>query len=385
MKMVRITRGEESKLTSWYFRTDWKLIGLLSALFLVSVIMMISAGSAEANRLSHPWYFFLQKAAPFYLLGIFSFFFCSMLNKKMILYIAWIMFAVGMGCMVLTLIQHNAINGSTRWVFFGGFRFLPADMLKPALVILTAWFLQRLQGIYGENIFLNKEVFQFKKDSWWPYLIAFMLCFGIMVKQPDLGTGLLFGCVVLVMTLVAGMPLKLFGTICAVGISGVFVYAMTTMSHVQNRVSQIFYVPPRTQVWYSLNAIRHGGLFGSGDEAYVQEVLPEATNDFIFAAIVENWGAIAACVLIAILYAILKVLINHAISAKDDFVIYALTGTAALFFGQICFNLMTSLHVILNKGMTLPFVSYGGGSFVFFCVLFGMILALIREDIWNNR
>lgn len=383
MKMVRITRGEESKLTNWYFGTDLKLVGLLTVLLLASVIMMITAGSAEANRLSHPWYFFLQKAIPFYLIGIFSFFFCSMLNKKWILYLAWAMFVVGMGCMILTLVQHGTINGSTRWVTICGFRFLPADVLKPALIMLTAWFLQRLQGIYGENIFC-KGMLKFRKDSWWPYIIAFLICFGIMVKQPDLGTGLLFAGVFLIMALVAGMPIKMFGIICAVGGSAVLVYAMTTMSHIQTRVDQIFYVPPRTQVWYSLNAIRHGGLFGSGAEAYVQEVLPEATNDFIFAAIVENWGAIAACVLIAILYAILKVLINHAISAKDDFVIYALTGTATLFFGQICFNLMTSLHILLNKGMTLPFVSYGGGSFISFCVLFGMILALIREDVWNN-
>lgn len=383
--MVRITRGEESRLTNWYFRTDKKLISLLAILLLASIIMMLSAGSAEANRLSQPWYHFLQKATPFYLLGIFSLFFCSMLNKKWILYIAWLMFAFGMGCMVLTLIQHNAINGSTRWVFLGGVRFLPADVLKPALIMLTAWFMQRLQGIYGQNIFWNKEAFKFSKDSWWPYIIAFMICFGIMVKQPDLGTGILFGGVVLIMALVAGMPIKLFGMVCALGITGVFGFAIATMSHIQNRMAQIFYVPPRTQVWYSLNAIRHGGLMGSGDEAYVQEVLPEATNDFIFAAIVENWGAIAACILIAVLFAILKVLVEHAIVAKDNFVIYALTGTAALFFGQICFNLMTSLHIFINKGMTLPFVSYGGGSFVSFCILFGMVLALIREDIWNNR
>ena len=81
---------------------------------------------------------------------------------------------------------------------------------------------------------------------------------------------------------------------------------------------------------------------------------------------------------------ILNNLIKHAIYAKDDFVIYAITGAAALFGGQICFNLMTALHLLINKGMTLPFVSYGGVSFVTYCVLFGMILALIREDTWNK-
>ncbi len=381
--MVRITRGEESKLTSWYFRTDWKLIGLLVGLFFFSVIMMVTAGSAEASRMAHPWYYFLQKATPFYLLGIFFLFFCSMLNKKLILYMSWAMLVVGVASLFFTLFQHSAINGSTRWVNLGGITFMPADVLKPALIMLTAWFLQRLQGIYGENIF-TKEVLKFKKDSWLPYILIFAICVIIMAKQPDIGTAILFAGVVFVMVFVAGMPLKLFFATVGIGISGLFVYALS-MSHIQNRIAQMIHVPPRTQVWYSLNAIRHGGLFGSGDEAYVQDVLPEATNDFIYAAVVESWGAIAGLFLIAILYTILKVLVNQATTAKDDFVIYALTGTAALFFGQVVFNLMTSLHILINKGMTLPFVSYGGGSFVSFCILFGMVLALIREDIWNNR
>ena len=77
-------------------------------------------------------------------------------------------------------------------------------------------------------------------------------------------------------------------------------------------------------------------------------------------------------------------IIKHAVYAKDDFVVYAATGTAALFGGQICFNLMTALHLFFNKGMTLPFISYGGISFITFCVLFGMLLAIIREDTWQN-
>lgn len=77
-------------------------------------------------------------------------------------------------------------------------------------------------------------------------------------------------------------------------------------------------------------------------------------------------------------------MIKHAVHAKDDFVIYAVTGAAALFGGQICFNLMTALHLVIDKGMTLPFVSYGGISFITFCILFGMLLAIIREDTWNK-
>ena len=86
-----------------------------------------------------------------------------------------------------------------------------------------------------------------------------------------------------------------------------------------------------------------------------------------------------------VLVLVINSLVNHAIHAKDRFVVYAITGTMALFGGQVCFNLMTALELFMNKGMTLPFISYGGASFVAFCVLFGIVLALVREDTWNNR
>ena len=104
----------------------------------------------------------------------------------------------------------------------------------------------------------------------------------------------------------------------------------------------------------------------------------------MYSAIAEDWGALIACALVVLLFMVINNLINHAIHAKDRFVLYAITGTVALFGGQVCFNLMTALHLFLNKGMTLPFISYGGVSFISFCVLFGMILALIREDTWNK-
>ena len=104
----------------------------------------------------------------------------------------------------------------------------------------------------------------------------------------------------------------------------------------------------------------------------------------MYSAIAEDWGAIVASGLVILLFVILMKMIKHAIYAKDDFVVYAVAGAAALFGGQICFNLMTALHLFLNKGMTLPFVSYGGVSFITFCILFGMLLAIIREDTWNK-
>ena len=181
----------------------------------------------------------------------------------------------------------------------------------------------------------------------------------------------------------AGLPIivlpALFGLMAVVGL-----FAFFTMPHVHNRIISWFSGTGDTyQVRQSIQSIQHGGLLGSGDDAFVKQSLPDAHTDFIFAAIAEDWGAIMACALLALLLYVLKRLMTDAINARDSFVVYAAGGAAALFGTQVCINLMSTLHIFAPKGMTLPFISYGGSSFVAFCLLFGMILAVVREDKWK--
>ncbi|MBQ6110242.1 MAG: FtsW/RodA/SpoVE family cell cycle protein [Alphaproteobacteria bacterium] len=382
--MLRITRGEDSKLTSWYFEIDRKLLTIILLLVGVGAIMMITAGAAQAAHMRppQPWFYFIVKAIPAYLVGLSGLFIFSMLNKQQIIKLSVVGALVGIIGLLVTVVHPVMMKGSARWAHIGGFGFMPADVLKPSFIILTAWFLDKMRKTFGENIFLNKQAWRFKWLSWWPYVILFGVCVLIIFRHPDIGTASLYVAVLFAMLLVAGFPLK---WLPGVGVL-VCVMAMAALSksHVRERAMDMFTVKPFTQVWYSLNSIRHGGLLGSGEEAYVKDVLPESTNDFIYSAIAEDWGALVACGLVVVLFVLFNMLINHAIHAKDRFVVYAVSGTAALFAGQICFNLMTALHLIINKGMTLPFISYGGISFISFCVLFGMVLALIREDMWNK-
>ena len=383
--MLRITRGEESKLTAWYFEIDRTLLSLILVLVCVGAVTMISAGAAQAARMTpvQPWFYFIQKAVPAYLIGLTCLFGLSMLNKRQVIRVSIVGLLVGLLGLVFTVVHPVVLKGSSRWANIGGFSFMPADVLKPSFIILTAWFLAKMHSVYGGDIFLNKDAWKINKISWWPYLALFAICIFIIFRHPDVGNSLLYVCVLFVMLFVAGFPLKMLPAM--LGVLGLMaVTALSVMPHVRARAMQMFDVAPRTQVWYSINSIRHGGLFGSGDESYVKDVLPESTNDFVYSSIAEDWGAFGACLLVVLLYFILSNLIKHATLAKDDFVVYAVTGATALFGGQICFNLMTALHLFINKGMTLPFVSYGGVSFITFCVLFGMLLAIIREDTWNK-
>lgn len=376
-------RTEESKLTSWYFEVDRRLLWALMVLIFVGVLFMVSAGSVAAERIGQPWHFFILKALPFYFIGLITLFVASMLNKKWVLGISWLNVGVGLLLLLVTLVAPHVIKGSARFVALGPFNVMPSDIMKPGFIIITAWFLATMKEKYGKDIFFNKEAWRFRWLSWWTYLAVFVPAFLIILRHPDFGTSILYFAVLSGMIFMAGLPLVIVPVLIGfIGLVGMF--AFFTMSHVHNRIiSWISGTGDTYQVRQSIQSIQHGGLLGSGDDAFVKQSLPDAHTDFIFAAIAEDWGAIMACALLALLLYVLKRLMTDAMNARDPFVFYAAGGAAALFGTQVCINLMSTLHIFAPKGMTLPFISYGGSSFVAFCLLFGMILAIVREDKWK--
>jgi cell division protein FtsW len=276
-----------------------------------------------------------------------------------------------------------ASHGSERWAVIGGLRLMPSDIMKPGLVVMTAWFLAKMKEKFGSDIFLNPAPWRPAWLSWWTYLVPFGLVLLILFQQPDIGTTLLFMAVVGTMLFIAGLPRKIWLPLLGL-FGGVGFLAFLFVPHVHRRVLEFIKpLDPTTQVGYSVNAIRQGGLFGMGDEAFAKESLPDAHTDFIFAALAEDWGAIMACGLLVLLLVVIRRLTVTAMSARDTFVFYAVGGTTALFATQICINLATTLGLMPPKGMTLPFISSGGSSFLGYCLLFGMILAIVREDKWK--
>jgi len=376
-------RTEESKLTSWYFETDRRLLGCLVVLIFTGMLFMVSAGSVAAERIGQPWHFFILKALPFYIIGLTTLFVASMLNKKWVLGISVVNVVVGLLLLLITLVAPHVIKGSARFVALGPFNVMPSDIMKPGFIVMTAWFLAQMKEKYGADIFFNKDAWRIRAYSWWSYFALFVPAFLIILKHPDLGTSILYFAVLSGMLFMAGLPLVivpiLLGFVAMVG-----VFAFFTMSHVHNRIiSWASGTGDTYQIRQSIQSIQHGGLLGSGDDAFVKQSLPDAHTDFIFAAIAEDLGAIMACALLGLLLYVLKRLITDAVQARDPFVFYVAGGAAALFGTQVCINLMSTLHIFAPKGMTLPFISYGGSSFVAFCLLFGMVLAVVREDKWK--
>ena len=381
-----IDRTEESILTSWYYETDRRLLWCVLTMILLSVIFVISAGSIKAEHMGQPWYYFLVKAVPFYIMGIITLLVTSFLNKKQVLWLSGANLVFGLLLLPLTVIAPHIINNSARFVKLGGLNIMPSDIMKPGFIIMTAYFLSKMKERYGANIFFNKEAWRF--DTWlsWSYYLAlFLLVVGIVFNHPDLGTSVLYLAVFSAMIFIAGLPLVLIPVLGGVGLL-MLVVAFFTFGHVHRRILAFFTGSGDTyQVDNSVDSIRHGGLLGSGDDAFVKQYLPDVHTDFIFAAIAEDLGAIMACGLLVLLFCVFRSLIQNATNARDLFVLYATGGAAALFGTQICFNMLTTLNLFAPKGMTLPFISYGGSSLLAYCLLFGMILALIREDKWKSK
>lgn len=379
-----ITRSEDSKLTSWYFEIDRRLLGCVLLMIALSAIFVVSAGSVAAERIGQSWYFYLVKAIPFYCLGLVFLFGASFLNKKWVLRVSAANLLFGLALLPLTVVAPHIINNSARFVDLGPFNIMPADIMKPGFIILTAYFLAKMKERYGSNIFFNKEAWRFDTlFSWSYYLGLFALVVFVIFNHPDLGTAVLYLLVFSAMVFIAGLPWVLIPAFVGVGLLMLTV-GYYTLGHVHRRLDAFFSGQGDTyQVDNSIDSIRHGGLLGSGDDAFVKQYLPDVHTDFIFAAIAEDLGAILACGLLILLFFVFRRLITNATRSRDLFVLYATGGTAALFGTQICFNMLTTLKMFAPKGMTLPFISYGGSSLLAYCLLFGMILALVREDKWK--
>ena len=376
-------RTEESVLTSWFFEVDRKLLTMVLVMIGIGMFFAVSAGSVAAERINQPWYFFILKGMPFYLTGLIVLFGTSMLNKKLVLKISLLDVAIGLLLLGVTFVAPHTIKGSARWVSIHGINILPADIMKPGFIILTAWFLAKMREKFGDNLFADKNAWKLHWISWWSYLAVFVPMLAIIFTHPDVGTSLLYLGVLVVMLVIAGLPWIVFCGLGAMG-CGILLLAYKIMPHVHNRIEAMLTGSgDNYQVTQSVQAIQHGGFFGKWSDAFIKQSLPDSHTDFIYAVIVEDMGAVLACLLLGLLVYLLKLLVSDALNARDKFVFYAVGGTAALFGIQIFINMVSTLRIFPPKGMTLPFISYGGSSLVGFCLLFGMVLAIVREDKWK--
>ncbi|HEX8662127.1 MAG TPA: putative peptidoglycan glycosyltransferase FtsW, partial [Brevundimonas sp.] len=262
----------------------------------------------------------------------------------------------------------NEVKGAARWVNLGPFSLQPSEFAKPSLIVCAAWMFseaQKGQGVPGVSIAFG----------------AWALTVGLLLIQPDIGQTLLITTTFMAVFFMAGVPLKWVAALAAAGMAGV-VGLYFTFSHMRDRLSR-FLSPETTdthQIDRASEAIRAGGLVGRGvGEGVMKRSVPDLHTDFIYSVGAEEFGLVLSLAMIA-LYAFIVIRgMRRAMKLTDPFEQTAAAGLFMLIGLQACINIAVNLNLIPTKGMTLPFISYGGSSMLAMGLTMGLALALTRR------
>lgn len=366
--MSSFARTDTSILGQWWWTVDRWIMGAIGVLIVIGTLLTLAASPPVAERINMDSYFFVKKHLMMLPLGLILLFGVSMVSPTMVkrLSVGLLLFALLL--MVLTLTIGEERNGAQRWLSIAGMSLQPSEFLKPSLIVFAAWMFSeqnRGTGVPGTLI----------------ALFTWALCVGMLAMQPDFGQAFLLTVVIGAMFFIAGMPMILvLGLVLAGAVGGVFAYIF--VPHVTSRIDR--FLDPASgdtfQVTTAINAFLQGGLFGRGPgEGTVKRILPDAHTDYIFAVVGEEFGMIA-CLLLVTLFAFIVLRgLARAFAAEDHFVQLATSGLLFLFGLQACINMAVNLNLLPSKGMTLPFISYGGSSLLALSLTAGMILALLRK------
>lgn len=364
-----IVQSGEAVIPRWWRTVDRVTIFCIFSLFAIGILLGFAASTPLAERNGLDPFYYVTRQAAFGGLALMVMLLVSMLNPLNIRRIGVLgFFGAVFALAMLPAFGTDFGQGAVRWFSLGFASVQPAEFLKPVFVIFTAWMIAASQEIGGPP---GKSV----------SLFAMMVIVGFLVMQPDFGQGALIVFAWSVIYFVSGAPMVILFTIMAmVAMGGVFAYANS--EHVARRIDGFLSteVDPTTQIGYATDAIRNGGLFGAGlGEGTVRWTLPDAHTDFIIAVAAEEYGVVMVYLIIALFVTIALRSYFRLMRERDTFIRLAGTGLVSLLALQAFINLGVAVRLLPAKGMTLPFVSYGGSSLIAMGISVGMLLAFTRS------
>ena len=369
---MSFSRADSSVLGRWWWTVDRWTLAAIFILVGFGYVMMLAASPAVAERIgASSRDFFIWRQVGYLALSIALMITVSLLSPRQVRRLAILGFGVGLLLTAATLVVGVEIKGGRRWLPIPGLSLQPSEFLKPCFAIVAAWLLAEVRGPGPIS-------------RWAGWLIAggcwAMIAF-LLKSQPDIGMLLVVTSVFFTQLFIAGLPVLLVGALGGLGVLG-GVGAYLTLPHVRSRVER--FLDPSTgdnyQVNVALEAFGNGGLMGTGPgEGRIKNVLPDAHADFVFAVMGEEFGMIVCALLIAVFMFIVVRGMLRLLAETDLFVILAATGLLTQFGLQAFINMGSTLHLIPTKGMTLPFVSYGGSSSLAIALGLGFLLALTRR------
>jgi cell division protein FtsW len=367
-------RGSNS-IARWFWTIDNISLFLLVAIMCFGAILITSASPAVAERVKLSSFYFVHRQLLFLGASLFIIIFFSLLSEKSLRQIALIGFVTCVLLLVGVLFFGDEVKGARRWINILGFNLQPSEFLKPFYIFITGLILSERY---------NRDDFPAFTSS----LILHSVIVILLILQPDFGMVVTFTTVLAGQFFLAGIPLWIIFVIGFAAVAGAFA-AYILLPHVARRID-LFLNSEGTenyQVDKSLEAYINGGLFGRGPgEGTVKAHIPDSHADFIFAVAGEEFGSIFCTIILLLFLAFIVRAIFQITKLDNLFKIYATAGIIMLFTLQTTFNIGVTLHLFPTKGMTLPFISYGGSSALSFAIAFGMLLNLTKKyyNITNN-
>ena len=362
-------RTDQSRLGLWWWTTDHILLGVAAILMVLGVLLSFASSPAAAARIGigDPFHFAVRQCV-FATVGAVILLSVSALSPRGVRRVAFFIYLAAIAVMMaLPIMGHNA-KGATRWLEFGGFSLQPSEFMKPALVVLVAWMFsegQKGEGVPGVSI----------------AFCLYGLAVALLLVQPDVGQTILITIAFGAAFFVAGVPMRwIAGMLAAAATGCVAIYF--AFDHVASRVHK-FPSPAASdthQIDRAQEAIAAGGLLGRGPgEGVMKRHVPDLHTDFIYSVAAEEYGLVFSLFLITLFAILVTRGLYKAMKLSDSFEQIAAAGLFVLVGQQAFINVAVNLNLIPTKGMTLPFISYGGSSMMAMGLTLGMALALTRR------
>jgi cell division protein FtsW len=364
-----VSRAERHWLADWWFTVDKLLLVAFLALIFGGVVLSLAASPAVAERIGiEDSYYFVKRQAVFAIPGVLVLIAVSFLDPRTVRRFALAGFAVCVLLLIATLFVGPEVKGSRRWLNIAGISVQPSEFVKPMFAVLCGFLLAEAQ----KRPDMPGRIFSF-------LLLAIVVA--LLVAQPDFGQTMLVCLAWAGLLFLAGMSWFWIVGLAGVGAGGI-VSAYTLVPHVKSRIDR--FLNPEAgdsyQVSTAQEAFINGGWFGQGPgEGTFKRILPDSHTDFVFAVLGEEFGLVL-CLALVMLFAFTVMRgFSHALRENDAYVRLSTAGLVILFGLQSCINMAVNLHLMPAKGMTLPFISYGGSSLIAVAMSMGMLLALTRR------
>src|SRR5579871_4594318 len=363
-----LSREQRNPLSDWWWTVDRLQLAAIIALILGGVILSLAASPQVATRIGLDPFHFFNHHVMFLLPSFTVLIGVSFLSPQQIRRMALIVFVVSVALIVLTLLIGPEVKGSRRWITLIGVNIQASESAKPAFVILAAW-------LFAEST---------KRPEMPATSLALTLLLtlvSLLVMEPDFGQTMLILMVWGALFFIAGMRMIWVMGLAGTAAAGLFA-AYLFVPHVAGRIKR--FMNPASgdtfQVDTAMEAFGNGGWFGLGPgEGIAKRSLPDSHTDFVFAVAAEEFGIILCLILLALFAFVVIRALLRAYRSEDMFARFAASGLAILFGVQAAINMSVNLQLIPAKGMTLPFISYGGSSMVSLAYGVGMMLALTRQ------